>query len=279
MRIARSLAVLALAVPSAAPFALPAAAQSAVTPELVAKVQPHRAIYSLKAKTIDPDGGISDADGAIAYELSEECGRWITKHTFLLNIVKQDSKERSIRTDYTSWEAKDGLAFGFETRTKSDGQDTEHRTGRAELQRAGGPGKAVIEGRGPRKEIALPAGTSFPTWHMLELIAAGRAGEKIVWRNMFDGSSEGKLNGVYAVLVDPVPAAMIEPAALFAHRGFRMKLTFFDPPQEDKERPNYKVDMTVNEAGVTTAMVLEYSDFSLDTKIEKIETLPKPACR
>ena len=259
--------------------AAPAAAEVAVSPELVAKVQPHRAIYSLKAKTLATTGGVSDADGAIAYELSEECGRWITKHTFLLNIVKQDAKERSIRTDYTSWEAKDGLTFGFETRTKSDGQETEHRTGRAELQRIGGPGKAVLEGRGPRKEIALPAGTSFPTWHVLELVAAGRAGEKIVWRHMFDGSSEGKVNGVHAVVVDPVPAASIQPAALFAHPGFRLKLTFFDPPQEDKERPNYKVDMTVNEAGVTTAMVLEYSDFSLEAKIEKIETLPKPACR
>jgi hypothetical protein len=257
----------------------PAAAEATVSPELVAKVQPHRAIYSLKAKTVSPTGGIADADGAIAYELSEECGRWITKHTFLLNIVKQDAKERSIRTEYSSWEAKDGLTFGFETRTKSDGQETEFRTGSAQLDRIGGPGTAVLEGRGPRKDIALPAGTSFPTWHVLELMAAGRAGEKIVWRHMFDGSSEGKVNGVHAVVVDPVPAAAIQPAALFAVPGFRLRLTFFDPPQEDKVRPNYKVDMTVNEAGVTTAMVLEYTDFSLEAKIEKIETLPKPTCR
>jgi hypothetical protein len=260
-------------------LAAPAAAEIAVTPDLVAKVQPHRAIYSLTAKTIAPTGGVADAGGAIAYELSEECGRWLTKHTFLLSIVRQDAKERVIRTDYTSWEAKDGLSFGFETRTKSDGQETESRTGRAQLERIGGPGKAVLEGKGPRKEIALPAATSFPTWHVLERVAAGRAGEKIVWRHMFDGSSEGKVNGVHAVVVDPVPAASIQPAALFAHPGFRLKLTFFDPPQEDKVRPNYKVDMTVNEAGVTTAMVLEYSDFSLAAKIEKIETLPKPACR
>jgi hypothetical protein len=260
-------------------LAAPAAAEVAVTPDLVAKVQPHRAIYSLKAKTVSPTGGVADADGAISYELGEECGRWLTKHTFLLNIVRHDAKERSIRTDYTSWEAKDGLTFGFETRTKTDGQETEFRTGRAELERIGGPGKAVLEGRGSRKEIALPAGTSFPTWHVLELLAAGRAGEKIVWRHMFDGSSEGKINGVHAVVADALPAAAVQPAALFAHPGFRLKLTFFDPPQEDKERPNYKVDMTVNEAGVTTAMILEYSDFSLEANIAKIETLPRPACR
>ena len=257
----------------------PATADISVAPDLVAKIQPHRAIYSLKAKSLSPTGGVSEADGAIAYELSEECGRWLTKHTFVLNIVRQDAKERTIRTDYTSWEAKDGLTFGFETRTTSDGQETEARTGRAQLEHIGGPGKAMIEGKGPRKDITFPAGTSFPTWHILELVAGARTGEKIIWRHMFDGSSEGKVNGVHALVVDAVPAASVQPAALFAHPGFRFKLTFFDPPQEDKERPNYKVDMTVNEAGVTTAMVLEYTDFSLDSKIEKIETLPKPTCR
>jgi hypothetical protein len=270
-----SLALLLAAVAVAAP----AAADISVSPDLVSKIQPHRAIYSLKARTLSNTGGVADADGAIAYELTEECGRWLTKHTFLLSIVKQDAKERTIRTDYKSWEAKDGLTFGFETRTKSDGQETEARTGRAQLERIGGPGKATLEGKGPRKEITFPAGTSFPTWHILELVAAGRAGEKIFWRHMFDGSSDGKINGVHAVVVDAVPAAAIQPAALFAHKGFRFKLTFFDPPQEDKERPNYKVDMTVNEAGVTTAMILEYTDFSLEAKIEKIETLPKPTCR
>ena len=67
-------------------------------------------------------------------------------------------------------------------------------------------------------------------------------------------------------------------SALFAHPGLRMKLTFFDPPAEDKERPSYKVDMTVNEAGVTTAMVLEYTDFSVEAAIAKIEELPRPRC-
>jgi hypothetical protein len=274
-----SLLAPALAAVVAVAVAAPAMADISVSPDLVSKVQPHRAIYSLKAKTLSNTGGVSDAGGAIAYELSEECGRWITKHTFLLTMVRQDAKERVIRTDYTSWEAKDGLSFGFETSTKSDGQETERRTGRATLERIGGPGKAVIEGKGPRKEITFQPGTSFPTWHILELVAAGRSGEKIFWRHMFDGSSEGKVNGVHAIVAEAVPAGTVEPAAIFAHPGYRFRLTFFDPPQEDKERPNYKVDMTVNEAGVTTAMILEYTDFSLEAKIEKIESLPKPTCR
>lgn len=258
--------------------AVPAAAETQVTPDLVAKIQPHRGIYSLRAKTLTPTGGVSDAGGAISYELAEECGRWLTKHTFLLKIVRHDAKERSIRTDYTSWESKDGLTFGFDTRTTTDGQQTEARTGRAELSRIGGPGRATIESQGSKREIALPAGTSFPTWHILELLAAGRAGEKVLWRTTFDGSSDGKVSGVHALLIEPVPAATIQPAALFAHPGLRMKLTFFDPPGEDKERPSYKVDMTVNEAGVTTAMVLEYTDFSVVAAIEKIEELPRPRC-
>lgn len=266
--------VAALALGSAAP----AAAESAVSPALVAKVQPHRAIYSLKAKTIESGGGVADADGAIAYELREECGRWLTKHTFVLHIVRNDQRERTVRTDYTSWETKNGLSFGFETRTGTDGKDGDISTGQATLERIGGPGKAVVDAKGKTSEIALPAGTDFPTWHVLELIAASRAGTKTAWRHMFDGSNGGKVNGVFAVFAETVPAASIEPAALFAHPAMRMNLTFYDPPGEGKERPSYKVDMTVNEASVTTGMTLQYSDFSLVAKIEKIETLPRPSC-
>jgi hypothetical protein len=265
-------------VAAAALAAAPASAEIHVTPDLVAKVQPHRAIYSLKLKAVDPSGGVADANGAIAYELRADCQRWLTKHSFVLSIVRQDERERSIRTDYTSWETKDGLGFGFETRTRTDGRETELRTGRATLERIGGPGKAVIESKGSRREVDLPAGTDFPTWHILELLAAGRAGEKIVWRNTFDGSGDGKVNGVFAVLSKEAPASSIEPASLFGYPSLRMHLTFFDPPGEGKERPTYKVDMTVNEASVTTAITMKYKDFSLVSKIEKIESLPRPSC-
>jgi len=267
------------AIALAAPLAVSAAAQSTVTPDLVAKVQAHRAIYSLKARTVATDGNVSDANGAIAYELAEECDRWLTKHTFVLKVVRHDAKERTIRTDYTSWETKDGKSFGFETRTKTDGTESEAKKGTASLERPGAPGKATIDTGTQKREIVLPAGTDFPTRHILELLAAARAGEKIVWRHMFDGSSDGKVNGVHAVVIGAVPAGTVEPAALFAHPGIRLKLSFFDPPGEDKDRPSYKVDMTVNDVGVTTAMILEYSDFSLESAIEKIETLPKPTCR
>lgn len=263
----------------AAAFAAAALAQSAVTPDLVAKVLPHRAIYSLKAKTVAIDGNVSDADGAIAYELSEQCDRWITKHTFMLRVVRHDAKERVVRTDYTSWETKDGTKFGFETKTSTDGTANEVRKGTATFERPGGPGKATLESGTRTRSITLPAGTDLPTRHILELQAAARAGEKIVWRHMFDGSSDGKVNGVHAIVIGALPAATVEPAALFAHPGVRFKLSFFDPPGEGKDRPSYKVDMSVNDAGVTTAMTLEYSDFSLESSIEKIETLPRPTCR
>lgn len=278
----RTLSLLALAaIIAAAPAALPGSANAQVrdVSALVGKLQPHRAIYSLKVKTLSDTGGVSDAGGAIAYELSEECGRWVTKHTFLLRIVRADTKERLVRTDYTSWESKDGLTFGFETRTTTDGQESEFRKGTARLDRIGGPGTAVIEGKGPRKDLKLPAGTVFPTWQIVDLMAAGRAGEKLLWQHVFDGSSEGKVSGVYALIADAVPAATIEPVALFNHPGWRFRLTFFDPPAADKERPNYRVEMTANEGGITTDMVLDYGDFAVRAGIEKIESLRRAQCR
>jgi hypothetical protein len=253
-------------------------ARAADPSSLVSRLQPHRVVYSLNLKSLGTGSGVVDARGVIAYEFAESCDGWQTKHTFRLGLTRQDSAEKVVRTDYSSWESKDGLSFRFTTRTTTDGQETENRSGRASLERADGKGRAIVEGRGARKEVPLPVGTVFPTWHTLLVLASARAGEPILWRRMFDGSSEGKLTGIHAVIMEPVAGAKAEPAALMAQPAWRYRATYFDPPQVDKERPTYQIEMTVNEAGVTTQMTLDYEEFVLEAAIERIEPLPRARC-
>ncbi len=253
----------------------PAAAIAVEPAELALRLQPHRVIYSLVLKTLDTTGGVVDARGAISYEFAETCDGWTTKHTFRLGLTRQDSNEKMVRTDYTSWESKDGLNFRFTTRTLTDGQETENRSGRATLDSHGGPGRAIVEGKGARKDIALPRNTTFPTWHTLVVLAGARNGEPIIWRHMFDGSNEGKITGIHVVIKDEVPA---QRAALFDQPGWRFRASYFDPPQADKNVPTYRIIMTITEGGVTTAMVLDYDDFELESKVERIEPLPRARC-
>jgi hypothetical protein len=253
-------------------------ARAADPSSLVRGLQPHRVLYALNVKSLSTDSGVVDARGVIAYEFADSCDGWNTKHTFRLGLTRQDSTEKIVRTDYTSWEAKDGLSFRFNTRTTTDGQETENRSGRATLERGEGKGRAIVEGRGARKDISLPPGTVFPTWHTLLVLASARAGEHMFWRRMFDGSSEGKLTGIHATIMEPVAGAKAEPAALMAPPAWRFRATYFDPPQVDKDRPTYEIEMTVNEAGVTTQMTLDYHEFVLEAAIERIEPLPRARC-
>ncbi len=240
-------------------------AAGAVEPaDLASRLQPHRVLYSLNLRTLATTGGVVDARGAISYEFAEACDGWTTKHTFRLGLTRQDSNEKVIRTDYTSWESKDGLHFRFTTRTLTDGQETENRSGRATLDAPGGPGRAIVEGKGVRKDIALPPNTTFPTWHTLIVLAGARNGETSIWRQLFDGSNEGKITGIHAVIKDEVPA---QNAALFDQPGWRFRASYFDPPQADKTVATYRIDMTVTEGGVTTAMKLDYDDYEHESKI------------
>ena len=50
------------------------------------------------------------------------------------------------------------------------------------------------------EEKPLPAGTIFPTEHVTDLIAAARAGEQILSRQVFDGSGEDALTKATAVI-------------------------------------------------------------------------------
>ncbi len=254
-------------------------AQSIDPASFVAKLQPHRAIYSLRVSNIGATSGVVDARGAIGYEFAEACDGWNTKHTFRLGITRNEGAEKIVQTEYSSWELKDGLSFNFSTKTRTDGQETENRTGRATLERPGAGGRAIVESKGQRKDISLPAGTTFPNWHTLIVLASAKNGETAVWRTLFDGSGDGKISGVHVNVYGSVAPAGGEPATLMAHTGWRFHAAYYDPPGPDKDRPSYRVVMTVNEAGVTTAMQLDYEDFVLDAKIERIEALPKPTCR
>jgi hypothetical protein len=260
-------------------LAAPAGAQTIDPAVLAQRLQPHRVIYSLRVANIGTTSGVVDARGAISYEFAEACDGWNTKHTFRLGITRSEATEKVVITDYTSWEAKDGLSFNFTSRTRTDGQETENRSGRATLDRRGGSGRAIVEGKGQRRDLVIPAGTTFPTWHTLVVLAAAKSGDTVVWRTLFDGSGDGKISGVHVGVQGSEAPGNAEPAALMAHIGWRFRAAYYDPSQPDKERPTYRVAMTVNEAGVTTAMQLDYDDFVLEAKIERIEALPKPSCR
>ena len=143
----------------------------------------------------------------------------------------------------------------------------------------GGKGKAVTAvGERPKgKKFHLPKGWIFPTEHVVQLIERAEAGEKRLFRVVFDGASlDGPLE-VNAIIGSLIKGNKDGEEALTNRPSWRMRLAFF-PVKASASVPDYELGVRLFDNGVAEDFVLDYGDFTVLAKLEKIEVLPQPSC-
>ncbi len=253
-----------------------AAAQQARTARV--DISPHRAVYVLDLGRTRQGGNVSAAKGALVMEWGKSCGGWTVKQRLKLDLTDNEGNTVGTDSNFSSFEALDGLSYRFTTRNTRGGQVTEDFQGRARLDGPGGSGTAdFTEPKGRRFD--LPKGTLFPTRHMAELIAAARRGERIAYKTVFDGASMDGPLGVNAVIGRHLPKATGAWAkeALTNRPSWYMRLAFF-PLKDSKSEPDYELGMRVFDNGVGDDFELDYGTFTVKAKIERIEALERPRC-
>ena len=215
------------------------------------------------------------------FEIVDACDGWTVNQKLELRILSNEAPEIVTDTSYTSWESKDGLKFRFDSKTTRNGDVAEQFRGSAELKNLKDGGEATYTVPQNRK-LKLPPGTLFPTEHTEAIIGRALAGETFDYRTLFDGSSDDSPFGVSAVIrpleSDDAAASKVPGLAkLITPKSWRVKLAFF--PQASKEAdPDYEITVRLYENGVVRDMIMEYSNFSLDAKLDRAEALPKPKC-
>lgn len=241
-------------------------------------IAPHRAVYTLELGRTRQGGNVSGARGALVMEWAKSCAGWTVKQRLKLEMT--DNEGNAIETDsnFSSFEASDGLQYSFTSRNLRGGRVTEDIQGHARLDAKGGAGTAdFTQPKGTRFD--LPKGTIFPTRHMEDLISAARRGERIVFRTVFDGASLDGPLGVNAVIGQSRPRAtgnwVREP--LTNRPSWHMRLAFF-PLKTSKPEPDYELGMRVFENAVADELELDYGSFTVKAKIERIEALERPKC-
>lgn len=250
---------------------LPVGGAAAAAPAV--ELLPHRAAYRLSLLDTDDAAGLSEVRGGLVLEWRAACDGWLSQQR--LGFVAQADEGPGFTYDvrFSSWEARDRTAMRFNVRSFDGERLEEEFRGQAQLEGPGGKGKvsyAVPEG----EEAALPAGTVFPTEHVQNLIAAARAGERFVAREVFDGSGEDALTRATAVIG---PAHDVRLPEGGSERRWQVGLAYF-PVAGDDALPQFEIAFDLSEGGVLHDVTLDYGDFSLKAELEKLEPLDQPAC-
>lgn len=258
--------------------ATPVLAQPAATSmaAVAAKIQPHRAIYAMSLGSARNGSKVSDVRGRMMFEWADACDGWTTEQRFQLRFVYSEGDDMAMNTNYTTWEAKNGLRYRFNVRKLVNGELDEEVRGEANLQ-ADGAGTAQFTKPEPQ-EMELPAGTMFPTAHTLAILDHAERNEPFFTRTIFDGSDADGPTEVSTVTGKPgAPKESGKDPLLKVGKSWPVRMAFF-PVQSDSAQPEYEMSLRLLENGIAESMQIDYGDFTVNAVLEKIEALPKSGC-
>lgn len=242
-----------------------------------AEIAPHSAFYDLSLAQAESGSGIASVSGVMTYELDETCDSWVLTQRLVFVVGMEDGAGSGSDIVYTAWESKDGRAFVFHTRIRSDDKSVEEVKGSARFPAAGRAGIArfVLPAE---SQVALPAGTALPVAHSAEVLRRAAAGETFLTVPFFDGSStDGAL--MASVFVGARRAPAEGGAANVLRRGpsWRVSAAFY-PLSGAVELPQYRTAFRLWESGVADDVRIDYGNYALAGKLQRIVALPRPDC-
>ncbi len=275
--LAAGLAVLLVSHPSAAEM-----------PAGTVMLAPHRAIYDLKLARSRGSRGLEGVRGRILYDFSgNACDGYQLQFRQVSELDSGEGKTALSDLRSTTWEAGNAKTFRFNSENLVDDKRTDTVDGHAERNATT---VAIGLSKPKEKNFTVPVSAVFPTQHMRRIIAAARDGKSILEFPVFDGSESGeKLYNTLTVIGRPIAPgdkppddAAAKVPELARLRRWPVTISYFEQEslakQETGEQtPVYAISFELYENGISRALVLDYSDFSIKGEMTSLEMKkPKP---
>ena len=257
-----------LALAACVAIAAPADATSTTTGLLS-----HRALYRLTLADSGSGSSLTRVRGGLVLEWRAACDGWLSQQR--LGFVAEAAEGPGFAYDvrFSSWESLDRTQLRFTVRSFDGAAKEEEFRGSAKLGAPGATGTVSYTLPKP-EEVGIPAGTIFPTEHIADLIAAAQAGEHILSRQVFDGSGEDALTKATAVIGRAKTTTLPDGTS---QTVWPISVAYF-PLDGDDALPQFEIAFDLSPGGVMSDVRLDYGEFTLDAALEKLETLPAPAC-
>jgi len=277
---------LMLAAALAATAAIPAAR---ALPADGVTLAPHRAVYDLKLLKSHGTRGVASVRGRILYDFAgNACDGYDLKFRQLSELDSGEGKTVLSDLNSTTWEDAKAKAFRFSSQTRTNDKAGDPVNGEAERR---AKAVAISLSKPKHKALKMPPDAVFPTEHMRRIIAAAREGKSVLEFPVYDGSETGeKLYNTLTVIGRAIPPGEKAPSDATAKLPEFAKLTrwpvtisYFDKKGEEAEQsgeqtPVYSIGFELYENGISRALVLDYTDFTISGEMTSLELKAAKPC-
>ena len=211
----------------------------------------------------------------MTFTWDQGCDGWVIEQNYRIDLLDQEGGTIRIGSEFSALETLDGSELVFESRNSINGLVDEVFEGEAVMAEDGGRARYQMPSG---LEMALPAGTLFPTAHSLELLERAHAGETFFVAEVFDGTSDGGLSEVSSVIGGgfeaPGPEArVISP--LLLRPGWSVNLAYFG---SETPEPNVELSIEVLDNGVVRQMIVDYGSFAMTATPVFLEAIDQSSC-
>ena len=251
---------------------------------------PHRAVYDLKLSKSHGARGIQGVRGRILYDFSgNACDGYELQFRQVSELDGGEGKATLSDLRSTTWEDGNAKKFRFSSENMLDQKKADTVNGNAERNAST---VAVNLSKPKEKKFTVPVGAVFPTEHMRRIVAAARENKTILDFPVYDGSETGeKLYNTLTVIGHPIAPGDKPPTDAAAKIAELAKLTrwpvtisYFDKQDEKTERsgeqqPVYAITFELYENGISRALVLDYSDFTITGEMTSLEMKKEKPCK
>jgi hypothetical protein len=269
-------------------FAAPAAPAAAPSADQVFLV-PHRAVYDLKLARTHGARAIEAVRGRILYDFSgSACEGYKLQFRQVSELDSGEGKSAMSDLRSTTWEDARATKFRFNSENLLNEQLTDSVDGRAERKAK----KLAVSLTKPKdKKLDLTPTAVFPTEHMRRIIQAAREGKSVLDFPVYDGSETGeKIFNTLTIIGRAIPPGEKPPNDAAANQPLLAKLTrwpvtisYFDQESAKKERsgeqtPTYAITFELYENGISRALTLDYSDFTISGAMTSLDIKNAKPC-
>ena len=263
----------------AAPMTPPVPNSEAAKPVVLA---PHRAVYELMLSQSSGARGVQAVRGRILYDFSgSACDGYELNFRQVSELDSGEGKTVLSDLRSTTWENNDASKFRFNSENLINDKTTDTVDGSAERKASA----VSVDLKQPKdKTFTVPADVVFPTEHMRRIVEAARAGKTILEFPVYDGSESGeKLYSTLTVIgqpIDPVKSPVSDAGAripeLAGKTRWPVTISYFDKKSDEAEQtgeqtPVYSIAFELYENGISRALTLYYSDFSIKGELTSLE--------
>ncbi len=251
---------------------------------------PHRAIYDLKLAQSTGSRGIEGVRGRILYDFSgNSCEGYELQFRQVSELDSGEGKRALSDLRSTTWEDGEAKKFRFNSENLSGDKRPDEVDGRAERDTSA----VKVDLTKPKgKNFTLPVGAVFPTEHMRRIIVAAREGKSVLDFPVYDGSETGdKLYNTMTVIgkaiapgEQPPSDAAAKVPALAKLSRWPVTISYFDQESEKEQQtaeqtPVYTISFELYENGISRALKLAYSDFTIAGDLTSLEMKKEKPCQ